>query len=290
MFDKAEFLQKIKTIAAFGEKERVLTNTIRRTELEIEENEKKISAIQDDLIRAILISRSRKEKKQAEISRLDDQNDEKRAKIAQVQDQLTELNREAFGADEMPPVYFGRFSQGADGEVLPLEWDVLYRKNGLLLLTTKHIIAHMKYADELENTPWEHCKIRKWLNGPFLQECFTEEERALIYEKEIANPGNDPYKTPASENTIDRIFLPSITEVKRFSDYDQDRIATATEYAKAQGVYVNEDTGGSYWWLRSNGGNMYNAAVVNFAGYVFEYGFYIVCERYGVRPCLYIKL
>ena len=289
MFDRDEFIERIKSIAAYREKERGLTNSIRRTEQDIQEIEKNISAIQEDMIRAIVMLRSTKEKKRSEIVRLDEQIAEKKEQIAVLQEKRDQLTLESFGQPEIPPVYFGRFPQTEEEEVLPLEWDVLYEKNGLVFLSTTHVIEHMKYADELVNTPWENCKIRKWLNGSFLEESFTDEERALIFEKEIANPGNDPYKTPASENTIDKVFLPSILEVKRISDYDQDRFATATEYAKARGVYVNEETGGSYWWLRSNGGNMYNAAIVNFAGYVFEYGFYIVCDRYGVRPCLWIK-
>ena len=108
------------------------------------------------------------------------------------------------------------------------------------------------------------------------------------------SPKTNLAPTPVSYTHLDvykrQVFIPSIKEVKRFSDYDSDRIAYPTEYAVDKGVYVNGDTNGSYWWLRSNGGNMYNAAVVNFSGYIFEYGFYVNSSQYGVRPAVWISL
>ena len=35
---------------------------------------------------------------------------------------------------------------------------------------------------------------------------------------------------------------------------------------------------------------MYNAAVVNFEGYVFEYGFYVNNAEVGVRPAVWVNL
>ncbi len=289
-FQKNEFIAKVKQIAAFGEQEKGLTNAIRETEAEIEAVKGKISQINEDLIRAIIMPRAKKEKKREEIRKLEAQIAEKKEKTAALQLQLQELIRERFGSDTIPQVFFGRYPQGKNGEIQPIEWDVLYRKGNYVLLTSRFILDQMKYAEELADTPWSDSLIRKWLNSDFLMNSFTPEEREIIYEKEIANPANEPYHTPGSDNTVDFVFLPSISEVKRFTDYDQDRMAFATEYAKERGVAVIEETGGSYWWLRSNGGNMYNAAVVNFRGYVFEYGFYIVSDRYGVRPSIWIAL
>ncbi len=290
VFDKTEFFDTIKRILKFGAEEKALTGSIRETEIEIDAIQSKIDAIKDELIKSLIMLPSSKAKRKANIEKYQNQIEEKKAFIAEVKEQIKNLNLRCFNCEEMPSVYLGTFPQGKDGEEMPLEWDVLLCEQNFVHLVTKHVIKQMKYADELVDTPWKNSKIRHWLNSEFYENAFNDEEKAIIIEKELANPGCPAYKTPGSDNTRDKVFLPSITEVKNYSKYDMDRIATPTEYAKNNGLFVSVETGGSYWWLRNNGGNMYNASIVNFNGYVFEYGFYIVDERYGVRPNIWIRL
>lgn len=289
-FNKDRFLENLGCLAIFWQQEKVLTDSIRRTELEIRDIRSKISAIKQDMIKSVFMIKSIKKKRTKEIENLENDIRDKQDAINEVKEQIRALNLKCFGSDDIPHIYFGEYPQKPNGAPAPLEWDVLMYKDNRVLIVTTHVIEQMQFAKEIVDTPWKNSIIRKWLNNEFYDICFTKEEKALILEKENANPENHSYKTAASENTRDKVFIPSIKEVKRFSDYDSDRIAYPTEYAVDKGVYVNGDTNGSYWWLRSNGGNMYNAAVVNFSGYIFEYGFYVNSSQYGVRPAVWISL
>lgn len=289
-FKKEKFIEDLGCLAIFWQKEKVLTDSMRQTELEIRNTKNKIKMIKDDLIKSIFMLASTKEKKHNEIKMLEKSIEEKRRAIKKIKNQIKELNHECFGTDDIPHIYLGKYPQKPGGEPMPIEWDIIKYNDNRVLIVTTHIIEHMSYAKELEDTPWCDSIIRKWLNSDFYNGAFSDEEREVILKRENPNPENHSYKTAASENTRDYIFIPSIKEIKRFSDYDLDRIALPTEYAVQKGVYVNGDTNGSYWWLRSNGGNMYNAAVVNYNGYVFEYGFYVNSVGYGVRPAAWISL
>ncbi len=290
VFEKDRFIERINRIVIFREKEKELTAMLRSKKKHIQQWQSKSNQAQEELARILFFRNIRKHKKQEIIRECQKEIKREQEELQKIEDDLKKWTVSCFQSEKIPAVYLGQYPQGAGGEYKRLEWDVLYKKGENVLLATKYVIDHMRYAAELEETPWKESDIRKWLNTDFLNTAFLQEERVLIREKENANPGNDAYHTPESENTRDMIFLPSLSEVKCFSDYDEDRIACPTEYAKSKGVFSEPESQGSYWWLRSNGGNMINAAVVNFSGYVFEYGFYVNSDRYGVRPCMWVKL
>ena len=67
----------------------------------------------------------------------------------------------------------------------------------------------------------------------------------------MVNDDNPHYSTRGGEDTMDRVFLLSEAEVLEFFPQQEQRACQATEYAKAQGAYVDENNGNSWWWLRS---------------------------------------
>ncbi len=287
---KDVFADMVKVMAQFNEKKREISDSVAAIEDEQEKADGLISKTVNELTTALLMRKSVKAKKYEYIEKLRAKKASYDEEIHALDEKLRELKLETFGTEETPKLYFGRYPQKENGDSEPIEWDVMRVKGSGALLLSTYVIEHMRYAEELDNTPWHDCLIRKWLNGKFYTSCFSDEERSMIRLTEIANPGNEVYKTPESSNTRDRIFIPSIKDVRRFYNYDEERKAYATEFAKSKGVYADEDTGCSYWWLRSNGGNMYNAAAVNFKGYVFEYGFYVNSDGYGIRPALWVDL
>lgn len=290
IFDKEKFISRVGKISAFREGEQALTASTRALLAEVEELQGQIRQIEDELRKMIFVHSSHAEKRRREIRERRQKIEEKEETIRQQKEELEALMLETFGSSTMPAVFLGRYPQDASGKVLPLEWDVISRQENHVLLTTRRVINQMRYAPELEQTPWKDSQIRSYLNGEFLENCFTAEERALILEQELENIGCETYHTPGSETTVDRVFLPSIEEIRQYSTYDPDRIAKPTAYAKGKGVFCDRTTGGAYWWLRSNGGNMINASIVNFKGYLFEYGFYVNSDRYGIRPCIWVEI
>lgn len=79
-------------------------------------------------------------------------------------------------------VDFGRYPQGANGEVEPIKWYVLERENGKAFLLCKNAIDCRSYNDT-DGDPdlsWETCTLRSWLNNDFYNEAFTPEEQKKI--------------------------------------------------------------------------------------------------------------
>lgn len=92
-------------------------------------------------------------------------------------------------------VTFGSYEQDADfsNGKEPLEWDVIGQKGDRYLLITHYVIDGKKYDDSSSDTTlqanenksvtqvtWAKSSIRKWLNGDFYAEAFTEKEQSKI--------------------------------------------------------------------------------------------------------------
>lgn len=140
---------------------------------------------------------------------------------------------------------FGRYPRVSEEELMPIEWKVLDVKDSKVLIISKYGIDIVKYHTKDEETNWEECSIRKWLNREFLYKAFNEEERKYILESKVRNDQDKEYDMDFVENTMDKIFLLSGREAMKYFKKDEDRVTTATEYALEKGKYVG-------WWLRSS--------------------------------------
>jgi len=191
-------------------------------------------------------------------------------------------------------LYFGRYPQAEDGEVSPIEWEVLFREPRRALLISKkglHAISYDYYS--YEDVTWEKCRLRSWLNSTFLNTAFSAEEQAMIPTVTVfadADPSNK-YNTRPGNDTQDQLFLLSVPQANRYFSSDADRQCAPTAYAKATGCYVS-DSGFCWWWLRSPSKIMYRAAAAVVApdGDVGGNGNYADKDDHAVRPALWINL
>ena len=157
------------------------------------------------------------------------------------------------GQEKNTSVYFGRYYQDKDGkELAPIEWTVLDNKDGKTLLITAKTIDSKPFHQKRKAVTWDRSDLRTWLNGIFLATAFNAEERAAIALTEVTMLKNPRFDTPVGKPTRDKVFLLSYEECLRYMPTDADRKNFPTEYAVAQGCYVNTD-GHAAWWLRSNG-------------------------------------
>jgi hypothetical protein len=142
---------------------------------------------------------------------------------------------------------------------------------------TERIVTIQRYHSN-EPATWEGSEIREWLNGSFIENTFTTEERRHIAESRVTNDNNPAHGTSGGISTIDHIFLLSIDEAQTYFTDNEARIA--------------RDAAGtaSWWWLRSPGYNSLLAACVNSDGNVIVYGIYVDLEDGGVRPALWLNL
>ncbi len=185
----------------------------------------------------------------------------------------------------------------------PIKWDVLFVDETTGFLSSDMLIDSREYYHSPSNRTigeatiyannYKESNIRIWLNNDFYNQAFSITEQSSIntttVDNSVASTGyaSNPY---ACENTNDKMFLLSYVEANNdaygLSTFTSRR-RQATDYAKAMGVYVTNDS--SPWWLRSP-----HDSYVNLARFVdsdgWFYSFYIYNTYYGVLPTFRINL
>ena len=137
-------------------------------------------------------------------------------------------------------------------EEKPLEWTVLKKETDRLYVLCTGSVGKRRFDPSSNN--WVSSELRGWLNGAFYDRAFTSAEKCSI-----------------REVNGDRITLLSSEEAKSLT----------TEKQRAMG---------DWWWLRSPGSLINDAADVYDDVSVDEYGNYVYLVDLAVRPALWIDL
>ena len=169
-----------------------------------------------------------------------------------------------------------------------IEWLVLKVDGDKALVISKYALDCQQYNTSFTAVTWETCSLRKWLNGTFISAAFSSEEQTSIISSTVTADKNPSYSTSPGNNTTDKVFLLSITEVNKYFSSDSARQCQGTAYCYAQGAY--KAAGNCWWWLRSPGHFSDDAAGVNYGGSVNLYGDDVHSSRDAVRPALWINL
>jgi len=154
------------------------------------------------------------------------------------------------------------------------EWLVLEERDGKALLLLRDVLELRAYNDELEDSTWESCTLRAYLNGPFYN-SFEDADRARIAETAVTNRESAEYGTKGGGDTRDHVFLLSLAEAKLYFPDN------AARMARNNGSAV-------YWWLRSPGLEPILAATVGSDGTLNFAGSGVNYSTRGVRPALWI--
>ncbi len=185
-------------------------------------------------------------------------------------------------------VRFGAFEQDGDADngEEAIEWIVAQSADdGSLLLLTRSVLAWMPYHAKEADVTWKDSSLRKWLNGTFYAEHFTAEEKERILQKKQDNPDNTTYKTNGGEQTDDGVFLLSLPQAQALDA--KMRIVKPTADAILSGAFKKEDTGSTWWLLRSPGSENKLCAIVRSDGEI-RAGGENVRTAGGVRPAIWI--
>lgn len=188
---------------------------------------------------------------------------------------------------------FGCYPQGINGEIKPIEWQVLQTEQDKMLLISKYGLDNSCFHNVEEETNWEKCSLRSWLNRNFYNTAFTKLQQKQILATDIVVEESE---VSHDRHTVqDHIFLLSLHEAKRILGYSSSK--SSNSYA---GIEVCEPTdyvvrfrkawivdGSVCWWLRSNGTIDSRAAYVE-RDYPDSAGEEIY-EEYGVRPAMWIS-
>ena len=208
----------------------------------------------------------------------------------------------------------------------PIKWRVLNRNGNDALLLADVALDDQEYNTYYGDVTWETSSMRSWLNGygasvnqpktdysrkNFIDSAFTSTQRNAIKTTNVVNNNNIDYGTAGGNNTSDKVFLLSESEVyntdmaagygfvKDYSTYDEARRSRCSTYAYAMGTYRYYDTdkeytkynGNIYWWLRSPGiYSRHSAAEVSIDGWISRYGSDVDNFYDGVCPALHLNL
>lgn len=173
---------------------------------------------------------------------------------------------------------FGRYPQGKNGAVKPIEWKVLSvePEEKRMLLVSDDSLEALPYYEMETDAGWADSIPRTFLNGSFVETAFSEEERLYLTETEIKSENRGE-----TVLTNDRVFLLSEEEIQKFdeqlgymrtepSPYIEDRLEAGYHY---------------WWWLRSDGMAKNYAKCINDANGVEEE---LVIQTMGVRPAIWL--
>ena len=167
-------------------------------------------------------------------------------------------------------ITFGSFNE-------PTEWIVMDRDGDKLFILSKYALTSMAYNDESEAVTWENSTIRLWLNTTYINQCFSVDERSVILTTNVVNNDNEESGVDAGNDTVDRVFLPSIDEMKKYFSSNAERMTTFTDGTTA------------WCWLRSPGkAENYVADNCN-DGNVHMTGGEVNRTDGGLRPAMWIK-
>ena len=198
-------------------------------------------------------------------------------------------------------IQFGSYpqSKASDGtyQTEPIEWRILSISGNTALLLSDKILDYSTYHSSWINITWEKSKIRTWLNNTFYNKAFNEDEKQYILLSDIANEDNPTYNIDAGNDTTDKIFLLSLQEsingsygfLSRYDEHSS-RVASATDYAVNNGVYVRGSNNVADWWLRTPGSDASRACVATDRGYTHPGGAGVAYQGDGVRPAMRIDL
>jgi len=208
----------------------------------------------------------------------------------------------------------------------PVKWRVLSVNGSEIFLLADKILDNRQYHIKDEDVTWEDSTIRSWLNGysasagmqegdsnskNFIDTAFGISEQQVIKETIVENKDNINYGTDGGNDTYDKIFLLSESEVYTGAAHeygffassekeDEARVAKSSVYAKAMGVlyepgiYNYKDrtagsVGNCWWWLRSPGYYGNYAVYANCYGRADGFGIYTGYKDCGVRPALKLE-
>ena len=175
-----------------------------------------------------------------------------------------------------------------------ITWKVIDRKDNMVLLISTHVLAPRYYHNNNKAVTWADSNLRKLLNEDFLEYSFSKYEQELIVTYQVKTKDNEQFGTAGGEITDDRIFILSAEEAELYLS-DEGGVK-ATNVAQKSGVNVDAGNGidnsekdfNTWWWLRTKGETVKQAAIVDAQGKVDYAGRYVTTGSGGVRPAMWV--
>lgn len=190
---------------------------------------------------------------------------------------------------------FGSYEQDMENAGLEdIEWIVLDKDGDRILMVSRYVLDCQQFNIYNEETSWETCSLRRWLNWTFYDAAFTDSEKAMILTTTLGEDYNPLRKDRVCNSTNDKVFLLSLNEANRYFASDSKRECHPTDYAKAMGVTaLRKFYFTCNWWLRTPGAYNNTASLVFNEGEVYKGDAAVALvtnDNIGVRPAIWVVL
>lgn len=162
----------------------------------------------------------------------------------------------------------GRTSNGKES----LYWRVLDIDEQGVLLVTNYVIDQIDYDNNGGELTWEDCSLRTWLNTTFFSEAFTAEEQGLIADSVVTADENAYYGRQSGNDTTDKVFLLSTSELRHYFPTKESRVGYPTQYLMNKGAWYDKDTLQCWYTTRTPGMDDSRVALVHWEGDFFWRG------------------
>lgn len=141
-------------------------------------------------------------------------------------------------------VSFGRMAQESPDERTALLWRVLSADGRQALLLSEKVLSAGAMDSRADSfSGWESSSMYAWLNGPFADEAFSEDERAaLLYQDDLS-----------------LVSLPAADALTEAFPDEGSRAAAPTSEALSRGLFVSLAGKNATYWTRSAGPSFENA-------------------------------
>ena len=181
-----------------------------------------------------------------------------------------------------------------------IKWDVIKSDDNKVMLIADLIVDAQEFynSDSTEKflhngkegyrNNYELSNIRIWLNNTFYNTSFNEYQKGLIQTTEVDNTTGVTAEY-ACDNTLDKVFLLSVSEARNLINNNTARKRIGSDYAKSQGLIYKSSTTYTIWRLRTPYQNERNSCIDE-TGPINGNGGSTSCLRYGIVPALWISL
>lgn len=167
-------------------------------------------------------------------------------------------------------VRFGEYVQDSGITKTPIEWIVLDKQGGKLLLLSYRVLEFNEYntARDADIKDFKESSLYSYLNGDFANDAFSPDELARI-------EGDEG----------DKLFILTSAEAEKYLYPDSHRTAKATRTLAA--LSERDENENVMWWLADITGDGM-AAYVYTDGSIREKGFALDYNRVGVRTAIWV--
>ena len=201
-------------------------------------------------------------------------------------------------------IRFGRYPQICETNVEPIEWIILDIYDNVALLISKLCIIPSGYCDiykirdDVDSLQWKNSLAREICNSDFYNTAFNDKEKQVMCKRLNQSEG-------VGHSCSDFVFLLSESEIVKYLPTSEDRVASATEYAKSKGAGVGWCGYEKYssWWLMPQHEDVGTRYIINGKEYsesiypkaVFHNGEIQYHSRnvyhsdFTIRPCIQIN-